>query len=428
MSSIPYHEHTFVIPTATTEEIAAGIVSDKAVTPDQLLPVLESLDFSEAMPKLIYDPNNVAGDVFDMDNMVEGATNLILTAAERALIASAVQTGDALVAADIGTTVQAWDAQLDSLSSASANGVSLVTAADYAAMRALLDLEAGTDFYSKAGADAAFQPLDSDLTSIAALSTASYGRSLLTLANAAALAAEVDPYFLTPSEGNAAYQPLDSDLTALAALAATAGMLARTGAGAFAVRTLTAPAAGITVSNGDGASGNPTLALANDLSALEALGSTGLAARTATDTWAQRTITGTANHISVTNGNGVSGNPTLDIGSSVALLDTEDQTIAGGGRVTVKDLGNLSGTTITPDPGDRPIQKITNNGAGTIAPGSNNGCYILIVKNTTGAGAITTSGWQDVSGEAFDTTTTSEFVCHCTITADLSAMVINKVA
>lgn len=35
----------------------------------------------------------------------------------------------------------------------SANGKSLVTAANYAAMRALLDLEAGTDFYSKSAAD-----------------------------------------------------------------------------------------------------------------------------------------------------------------------------------------------------------------------------------------------------------------------------------
>lgn len=39
----------------------------------------------------------------------------------------------------------------------SANGKALVTAADYAAMRALLDLEAGTDFYAKAAADAAFR-------------------------------------------------------------------------------------------------------------------------------------------------------------------------------------------------------------------------------------------------------------------------------
>jgi hypothetical protein len=65
------------------------------------------------------------------------------------------------------------------------------------------------------------QPLDSDLTAIAALTTTSYGRSLLTLANVAALVAEVDASFLTPAEGNAAYQPLDSDLTAIAALATT---------------------------------------------------------------------------------------------------------------------------------------------------------------------------------------------------------------
>lgn len=54
----------------------------------------------------------------------------------------------------------------------SANAGSLVTAADYAAMRALLDLEAGTDFLSPAAIAAAYQPLDELLTEIAALSTA----------------------------------------------------------------------------------------------------------------------------------------------------------------------------------------------------------------------------------------------------------------
>lgn len=66
-----------------------------------------------------------------------------------------------------------------------------------------------------------YQPVDSDLTAIAALTTTAYGRSLLTLANATALAAEVDSFFLTPAEGSAAYQPLDSDLTAIAALTTT---------------------------------------------------------------------------------------------------------------------------------------------------------------------------------------------------------------
>lgn len=56
----------------------------------------------------------------------------------------------------IGTNVQAWDAQLDTWATVtpSANGQSLVAAASYAGMRTLLDLEAGTDFYSTSATDA----------------------------------------------------------------------------------------------------------------------------------------------------------------------------------------------------------------------------------------------------------------------------------
>lgn len=52
-------------------------------------------------------------------------------------------------------------------------------------------------------------------------------------------------------------QPLDSDLTALAALSST-GVLVRTGAGTATTRTLTA-GTGISISNGDGVAGNPTI-------------------------------------------------------------------------------------------------------------------------------------------------------------------------
>jgi hypothetical protein len=64
------------------------------------------------------------------------------------------------------------------------------------------------------------------------------------------------------------------------------------GSGTVTSVNLTAPAAGITVSGGPiTTSGAITLALADDLAALEGMSGTGLVARTALNTYAQRTIT-----------------------------------------------------------------------------------------------------------------------------------------
>ncbi len=59
---------------------------------------------------------------------------------------------------------------------------------------------------------------------------------------------------------DAAKQPLDADLTALAALSAT-GHVVRTAAATYALRTITGTSNEISVSNGDGVSGDPTLSL-----------------------------------------------------------------------------------------------------------------------------------------------------------------------
>lgn len=83
------------------------------------------------------------------------------------------------------------------------------------------------------------------------------------------------------------------------------------GSGTVTSVGITPPAAGITVSNSPiTSSGNMTLALANDLAAVEGLGGTGFAVRTATNTWATRAlIAGTG--ISLTNFDGTGGNPTI---------------------------------------------------------------------------------------------------------------------
>lgn len=235
---------------------------------------------------------------------------------------------------------------------------------DQAAARVTLGLTPGTNV----------QAFDAFLTSIALLGTAadrmiyttgidtaaetiltSYIRTLLDDANAAAARVTLELVIGTN------VQAWDADLDALAALASTAGMLSRTGAGAFAVRTLTAPAAGITISNGTGAAGNPTWALANDLSALEALASTGFAARTTTDTWAQRTLTAPAAGFTITNPAGVAGNPTFVLANDLSALeglgstgiaartaaDTWAQrTISPGAGITVTNGDGVSGNPV----------------------------------------------------------------------------------
>lgn len=58
-----------------------------------------------------------------------------------------------------------------------------------------------------------------------------------------------------------------------------------------------------------------------DLTAIAAFAVPGIACKTSTDpaavTWAQRTITGTANRLGVTNGDGAVGNPTLNVDTSL---------------------------------------------------------------------------------------------------------------
>jgi hypothetical protein len=104
---------------------------------------------------------------------------------------------------------------------------------------------------------------------------------------------------------------------------------------------LTQPSAGITVSNSPvTSSGNITLALADDLAALEALSSVGFAVRTGTDTWAQRALLGTADRVTVLDGNGVAGAPQVDISSNYA------------GQTSITTVGTVANGTWRGDPVD----------------------------------------------------------------------------
>lgn len=157
-----------------------------------------------------------------------------------------------------GTFLQEWSSDLDDYASVSPSAFTLSLfsgSSDFAWLTAL-------------GVSTFGQTLIGESSATNALSTlglSSYGKSLVTAANYAAMRALLDleagTDFLSPAAIAAAYQPLDSDLTALAALASS-GMVARTGSGTVAARTVTGTANEVSVTNGDGVAGNPTLSLA----------------------------------------------------------------------------------------------------------------------------------------------------------------------
>ncbi|MHA1305413.1 MAG: hypothetical protein ACTSPI_17065, partial [Candidatus Heimdallarchaeaceae archaeon] len=76
-----------------------------------------------------------------------------------------------------------------------------------------------------------------------------------------------------------------------------------------------------------------------DVNALEALASTGILARTTDNTYAQRTITGTANEVDVVNGDGISGNPTIGLPDTVVVTTKlSSATYGSDGTVTDAEL------------------------------------------------------------------------------------------
>lgn len=109
------------------------------------------------------------------------------------------------------------------------------------------------------------------------------------------------------------------------------GVIVKSGASSVVARSLATTGAGLSVSNADGTAGNPTFSLTGVAASVANLSGTGMLAMTGGGTTVSgRDLTGTANQITVTDGNGASGNPTFAIASNPALPGTAGVVLPSG--------------------------------------------------------------------------------------------------
>jgi len=173
------------------------------------------------------------------------------------------------------------------------------------------------------------------------------------------------------------------------------GLASYDGAGTFAGRTIQQPAAGITVADGDGVSGDPTLALADDLAAVEGLSGSGVITRTGASAWTANSIADRSVVVGDA-GNTVQGiGPLADgelvIGATGA--DPAAAAITGGTGLTVTNGTN----SITIDL-DTPVS-VANGGTGAttltdhgILLGSGTGAVTALAEATNGQIPIGATG------------------------------------
>ena len=164
------------------------------------------------------------------------------------------------------------------------------------------------------------------------------------------------------------------------------GIMAKTGSTTLTPRTLQVSGQGVTITNGDGVSGDPTIALTGVPAAIAGL--SGFGQLTMLGTGATiRQLAGSSGQITVTDGSGTSGNPTIAIASNPVLPGVAGVVIPSGNtadRAPVPSNGTIRYNT------DFGLFEAYLNGSwSTIAAGS--GVTSILTGNVLQGGPITST-------------------------------------
>lgn len=166
------------------------------------------------------------------------------------------------------------------------------------------------------------------------------------------------------------------------------GFITKTSGSNVVARTFTAVGGGISVTNGDGVAGNPQISAAGVLQQIVDLSGTGILALNNTSSVTMLQIQGTANQINVASGAGPS-DPTISIAANPVIPGSEGITVPSGDTAARPSLPNAGELRYNSQLGV--FEGYISSGWAQFATGTGSGTVTSVGVSTNGTG-LTTSG------------------------------------
>lgn len=194
-------------------------------------------------------------------------------------------------------------------------------------------------------------------------------------------------------------------------VAAGTGIQVKTSATTLTARSITAGTAGVSIADGDGIAGNPTISLSGIVLNLAQSTGVGLLTRTSGNSIGIVTLQGTANEIDVANGTGNGSDPTVGLANNPVVPGVEGITLpsgTSGERPSPATNGTLRYNTST-----QVFEGYANGAWGAIVTGS--GVTSITAGTGLTGGTITSTGTIAIDNTVVATLTDAQVLTNKTI-------------